>query len=454
MGFYPASLTETNPGLMTVTGGTPLSSALIASAQAEGFPGIFLDPRYVTPIEDPPLVYNGDTNFAIESAMSGSIGYSGEIFEPGGYIDTGSSADGIQVYATSSTATAGIVFRNVAFVGQNSNAMIHFGGRQRGCTMQNCFALNKLGFSATFAGTTGTELSSFTGSQSLPVSALPSGVTSGTVIVSTTNASLPGLGLLTFDGVTAGSPPTLDNVTLAQGVGAATLTETTSLVQLIAAAVIVDTALGSSSPNSEDHLFDNCFFASSGGGIVVGIDVDTPTQNANDMSWNRITTACPGGLCSVAIFSGGGHNFRNTYDRTAIGSTLVATYWNDGGTLVCRGGEHINNNTSLPGVAHLVDASAARTIIDNMNVDLPTDGTQVMTITDGAVVCRGVTRIQGTVNLSGGILDLGDCAGQFGSASACSVSGSSGTLVVANSYPSGSAPTVTDWSGTTSTGPM
>lgn len=150
------------PGLQFLTGGGTLSTAKITAAQAAGFQGIFLDPRFAWDASG--LVINGVQNFIIESRMTGSIGWSGHIsYNTGGYIttSTGSPADGIQVYASvpGGPQTQGIIFRNCVIVGANSSAVVHFGGGQRRCGLVDCLVYNTASTAGAYGVITDTALS-------------------------------------------------------------------------------------------------------------------------------------------------------------------------------------------------------------------------------------------------------------------------------------------------------
>jgi hypothetical protein len=127
-------------GLQFLTGGGNITATTISNAIAAGYSGIFLDPRYVWNAAG--LVIFGVSNFIIESRMSGSIGWNGAITYGPGYIGTGSGADGVQIFGYTGNETAGITFRGCSFVGANTNAVVHFGGRQRHCRMEKCFIYN------------------------------------------------------------------------------------------------------------------------------------------------------------------------------------------------------------------------------------------------------------------------------------------------------------------------
>lgn len=127
------------PGLLYLSGGGTITNTTIANAIASGYTGLFLDPRSVWQMGG--CQFTASTpGFTIESRMFGGIGYGGAIYyNTGGYIGTGSGTDGIQV---SGQGCTGVVFKNCVFVGSNTNAVIHFGGGQRRCKIDNCLVYN------------------------------------------------------------------------------------------------------------------------------------------------------------------------------------------------------------------------------------------------------------------------------------------------------------------------
>lgn len=134
----------TTPGLLYVTGGGTISTSTITTAQGNGYTGLYLDPRAVWNMGG--VVFDAVQDFIIESRMTGSIGWTGNItYNTSGYIDTGSGTDGIQVYASTpggSTATQGVIFRNCVIKGTNSRAVVHFGGGQRRCGLVDTLVYN------------------------------------------------------------------------------------------------------------------------------------------------------------------------------------------------------------------------------------------------------------------------------------------------------------------------
>lgn len=438
-----SALQSPNAGLQFLTGGGNISSTTISDAIAAGYQGIYLDPKYVWTLSST-LVIDSTSNFAIVSDMVGSIAYGGIVsYNDTGYINTGSSGDGIQIYGSS---TSGIVFRGCVFVGANSNAVIHYGGKQRRCGLDSCFVYNTGTIATTVAsGSNGVNVNTFTGSGTLDVASSASFPSSGQVIVSTANDSSPGLALLSYTGTGSG---TLTGVTLISA-NAGTLS-TGGVVAAPQAGVILDTALGDA--NSENQFLDHTQIASASG-ICLGIDLASASGHANDTLYSDLVTASGGGLASVVGMGGGGHNFIEYYDRSAASGAPAATVWNNASVLVFRGGEDQNNATT--GVVHLVDGSIAVTEIDTRNLSVSTN-TAVATVTNGVLLVRGHSRWSGTVNVGGsGTLDLSDPAGYFDNSSSgvLSVSGSAGTLITAPSYPQALAgpPTVSSWTGTTLT---
>jgi len=429
-------------GLAVLTGGGTISSSVVTAAQNAGFNGIFLDPRYVWDASG--LVFNGVSNFVIESRMVGSAGFNGAVaYNTGGYIQTstGSQADGIQVYSSNPTggagnATQGIWFRGCVFVGGNSGAVVHYGGGQRRCGMENCLAYNTHNTATTVAsGSNGVNVSTFTGTQSLSVgntSAFPS---TGSLLAQTSG----GVALISYGGI---SGNTFTNCTTAGGTGTLSSTSGSNKVQQASFAVVDDTAL--SANNSEDQTFRSCTFAGQGAGAAIGIDTGSTSQHANDTLWDDVVTSS-GGLVSIAGLGGGGHNFINYYDRS---SPTVATVWNGpSGTTSCTmiftGGEDLNN-LAANGVAHLLTGSSSATVCQSRNLSVGAN-TVTATVNAGSFIARGRCRWSGTVSVAGGTVDLSDSSGAF---SGLTISGSTGTVALAANYNPGSAPVLTSWTGT------
>jgi hypothetical protein len=148
-----------NNGLQFITGGGNVTSTTITSAQSAGFQGIFLDPTFTWSMAG--LVINGTSNFIIASAMVGSIGFGGNIsYNVGGYVATGSGADGLQIYGTT---TQGILLQGLALVGSNTNAVLHMGGGQRRVALENCFIYNTNSAAGAYGLITDTALSNNNG---------------------------------------------------------------------------------------------------------------------------------------------------------------------------------------------------------------------------------------------------------------------------------------------------
>ncbi len=148
-------------GLQYFTGGGTINTATITAAIAAGFNGIFLDPLFVWTISGP-LVFNGVQNFLIESRMVGSIGWSGNIsYNVNGYINTGSTQDGVQVYASNPTGapTQGVIFKNCVLVGSNTRAVVHLGGGQRRCGFHDTLVYNTNSSAGAYAVVNGSALS-------------------------------------------------------------------------------------------------------------------------------------------------------------------------------------------------------------------------------------------------------------------------------------------------------
>lgn len=339
-----------------LTNGGTITTTTISNAVAQGYCGIFLDPNYVWNMVG--VSFFGVSNFTLESRMQGSIGWLGNIAYGPGYISTGTSstADGILVFGYTGNETQGLVFRGLSFVGANSNAVVHFGGRQRHCLMERCFIYN-------------------------------------------TNSSTGAYGLIDDTGLTgSGSYPT--------------------------------------SMNSEDQCFSHMDIA--GAYAAIGIGIGDTGQHANDTLWIDVTTATAGPY-SVVVAPGGNHHFHNYYDRS---SPSIATVYNSGGQITFWGGEDQNNSAS--GVAHLLDNSSSATTLMNRTVTV-SGNTTTLQVSAGNLVGRGRTRWGGTVALSGtGNVDLSDPAGSY---SGLSISGSSGSLMLAGNYNPGTGPSISGWSG-------
>jgi len=148
-------------GLQYLTGGGAITASTITTAQGAGYTGLFLDPRYVWTMHGVSLA--GISDFTIESRMAGNIGGGTVAYNTGGYIDTGSGADGIQVYSGNpvSTPTQGLVLRGLVFVGANSNAVAHFGGGQRSCAVVDCLFYNTNSASGAYGLITDTALANY-----------------------------------------------------------------------------------------------------------------------------------------------------------------------------------------------------------------------------------------------------------------------------------------------------
>jgi fibronectin-binding autotransporter adhesin len=432
-----AALQSPNLSLQFLTGGGTITSATIASALSAGYQGIWPDSKYVWQISNP-LVIDGTSNVWIKSDMAGSIGYNGVIsYNSAGYINTGTAADGIQVYATSGTSTQGIIFEGVAFVGTNSNALIHFGGRERYCGMRQCFGYNTGTLSTTVAsGSNGATVSAFTGTSTLSVTSNAGFPSTGQVFVTTTN-NVPGLALITYTGTGSN---TLTGCKTVAGAGTLTTGNTVAPPQ---AAVILDTAI--SGFNSEDQFFDHVQLASANG-VALGLDLGSVSGHANDTSYIALATATGGGLTSIAAIGGGGHNFWQYYDRSASSAAPFATVWNGGATVNLTGGEDQNNFAT--GVAHLV--SSGTTICTTRNLSVASNSTTAA-VTGGTLAARGHTRWSGTVNVFSGVLDLSDPSGYYNNSGAgtMAVTGNGGTLVLAPAYASGGRPSYSTYTGAT-----
>lgn len=112
---------------------------------------------------------SGVNNFTIESRMGGTVpfGTAPVPIPPTGYISTGSSvADGIQIFGasnpTGTNGTSGIIFLGVAFVGTNSNAVVHIGGGQTAIYFGRCFIDNLSTSANTYGYITDTNINGLT----------------------------------------------------------------------------------------------------------------------------------------------------------------------------------------------------------------------------------------------------------------------------------------------------
>lgn len=335
--------------LQFLTGGGAITTSTITAAQSAGCQGIFLDPRFVWDASG--LVISDTSNFVIESRMQGSIGWTANIsYDTGGYIktDTGSPADGIQIYDSTpgSTQTQGVVFRNCVLVGSHSNAVIHFGGGQRRCGLIDTLVYN----TSTATGSYGVQ---------------------------------------------------------------------------------IDTAL--SDNNSENGIFS----FTGGGGIAggygaLGLGLHDQTQHCNDTLFDYLVTS--GGTYSINAAVSSNVIFNLWYDRS---SPSTANVLNSGGVLTFIGGEHLNNT----GLAHQV--TGGTTMLQNVLVSAGG-----ATISSGALGFLGRCRLIGTVAMTGGTVAMGDPSGSWSSAT---ITGSTGTLIIASFYSPGSAPTHSGFTGTLKT---
>lgn len=431
-----ASLAAASIGLMYLGGGGTITAATITNAQSAGFQGLFLDPRFVWDASG--LVINGVQNFTIQSRMAGSIGFGANIaYNTGGYIktDTGSPADGIQVYASSpsgSTGTQGVTFKNCVLVGANPNAVIHFGGGQRSCGLVDTLVYNTLSASTTVAaGSNGVAVSTFTGTQSLSVASAASFPAAGTLFVTTST----GTAQITYSTTGTGL---LKNCTLVSGTGNLA---TGGSVQLATFAVINDTAL--SANNGEDNIFS----FTGGGGMAgafaaLGIGIADTSGSANDTWYYGLRTS--GGQYSIVKFSAGNHTFKEWYDRS---NAAVASVWHHGGgRMTFYGGEHQNTT----GLAHLIDGTNTQTVLETLMITQSGAATTTCQVSSGSLIFRGACGFNGaqTIAVSGtGIVDMSDPAT---GASPATISGSSGTLLLAGNYGgAGSSPVLTSWTGGT-----
>ncbi|HEX3564048.1 MAG TPA: hypothetical protein VHU17_01640, partial [Acidimicrobiales bacterium] len=365
----------TGTGALGSTAGT-ITATDIANAVSAGYQGMWLDSRFVWDLST--LVIENVSNFTIASAMVGSIGWSGlTTYRSTGYCitDTGSPADGVQIWADNTHNTQGIRLKGLAFVGTNSRAVVHIGGKARRVTMDDCFVYNTNVAGTTVASGAGTAIGSvttltvaassttaFASSGALvvttvigaPTPAVPAStvgytstlnqaiqvvITGGTMTNVTINGStvgsgagtytLPALGTITMTytvaptwawsslglGVlayTGKTTGTFTGCTLISGVGSLSTLTGMNMVNQAAFGLLDDTSLTVTSPsNSEKNTFKGCDFAALNG-VPIGIDVWGISQHANDSIWIDIQTAVgAAGLVSIIATGGGGQQWYN-----------------------------------------------------------------------------------------------------------------------------------------------
>ncbi len=304
------------PGLQFLTGGGTLTATTISNAITLGYTGIYLDPRNTWTISST-LVIKDITNFTIESRMTGSIGWLGNISAPTsvGYIDvTTTTTDGIQVFSDgASNFMQGLTLRGLAIVGNTTASVVHYGGGVRNLLEDSCFIQN-------------------------------------------TNS-------------TAG-----------------------------AYAVTNDTALGFSGSNNEGLHFLNPRWA--GGYAAYGLGIADGTGHVNDCLYTNLITA--GGTYSLNCQAGGGHQFKNYYDRS---SPTTATVLNNGSSLIFDGGEDQN----IAALCHQV--TAGTTVIHNRNVTEATTTHNVTASGTGTFQLTGRSKTNNAQQWnisSGATIDLSD----------------------------------------------
>jgi hypothetical protein len=136
-------------GLYYVPGGTVLTSTLMATVVSNGYAGIYLDPRQIYTVD--PVngwIFNSTPaspffNFTVESRMGGVSGYGSIIENPAGYVNTATTnPDGVAVYGSNNAGIARVIFRYVAFIGPNTNGVMHSGSKSRSCVWDGCFFNN------------------------------------------------------------------------------------------------------------------------------------------------------------------------------------------------------------------------------------------------------------------------------------------------------------------------
>lgn len=422
-------------GLQFLTGAgpgpLPLTAPMISNAISAGAQGIFLDPTKVWDASG--LVIKDVSNFVIESRMMGSIGWTGNIaYNTQGYIktDTGSPADGIQIYSDGAAETQGIVFRNCVIVGGNSNSVVHLGGRQRRCAFPDSLIYNTNATQTTVAaGSNGVDVTTFAGAGTLNVASTTGFASAGNLVVATSTV----MATLSYTGKT---PTTFTGVTTLGGVG--TLA-TGGTVGQAAFGLLLDTAL--SNFNTENSDFDHLSVA--GGNVAVGIGINDQAQHANDCLWPGLTTAA--GLAALVDVQGSNHTFLNYYDRS---SPALCTVANHGGVLTFAQGESQNGNATAP--HDLLSSTNATTVYISRTLT-QVSATNTVVNSSGRFEAKARCRLTGGCAMSGtAYLDVSDPGGSL---SSFSVTGSTGTVLASGQYTggSGNAPNLAGFTGTVHT---
>lgn len=426
--YQPVTSTPATPA--------PITATTITNAISAGYAGLYLDPRQVWDmtglvISDTVFTTAGLQNFTIASAMTGSIGWTANIAYGPGYIktDTSTSADGIQVFSSGTFETQGIIFRNCAIVGGNSNAVVHLGGRQRRCSWPGTFVYNTNAVRTTVAsGSNGVDVSTFTGTGTLNVASSSSFASSGNVVVATSTV----MATISYTGKGTGT------LTGCKTLGGAGTLSTGGTVGQAAFGLVTDTALNSAG-NSENNDFP--YMSIAGGNVAVGIGINDGSQKSNDCLWEGLTTAA--GLAAIVITEGANHQFTNYYDRSSPAFCTVA---NHGGTLIFNGGEAFNPSG---GPHELLNTSSAATSYVNRLLTAGSSTNQIVNA-GGRFRLTGRGVLNGTCAMSSSA-SLG-VADPVSSVNGLTVSGSSGSLLVSGQYVAGtSGPVVTGWTGTTHT---
>lgn len=416
----------TGTGAFGSTAGT-ITATTISNAISAGFTGLYLDPRFVWDATG--LVIKDVSNFRIKSHMNGSVGWSGAIsYNTNGFVKTDSSttADGIQVYSDGTTECQGVIFEGLAIVGNNSNATVHLGGRQRRIGFPQTFIYNTNNTQTTVAaGSNGVNVSTFAGAGTLNVASSASFASSGNVVVATNTV----MATIKYTGKGTG---TLTGCTTLGGAG--TLA-TGGTVGQAAFGLCVDTALNTN--NSENSDFGPQLTVA-GGNCAIGYGINDQSQHCNDSLASGLTTAS--GLVSIVAMTASNITHLNYYDRS---SPTLCTVANHSGILTFAQGEALNGSTSGP--HDLVNSNAATIYISRTLTQVT--ATNTMVIAGGAVHAMGRTRWAGTIPISGsGTLNLADPAGSY---SALTVTGGTGNvLLLSGQYSPGSAPTHTGFTGT------
>jgi hypothetical protein len=426
--------------LITDTSGTvafganagTVTATTIANAIAAGYSGLFLDPRYIWDLSglqlNPANFPAGIQNFVIKSWMKGTIGWTGGISYPPGYITTatGTPADGIQIYGAAGAEMQGIEFRDCAIAGPNSRSVVHLGGRQRRVGFPGTFIYNTNATQTTVAsGSNTVNVSTFAGAGTLNVASSASFASAGNVVVATSLA----MATLSYTGKGTGT------LTGVKTLGGAGTLSTGGVVGQAAFGLQVDTGL--SDFNSENSQFGPQMNVA-GGNVAIGIGINDQTQKCNDSLFDDTVTAA--GLAALVAVEGSNLQFTNYYDRS---SPALCTVANHGGGLIFIGGEAYNPSG---GPHELLNTSGAATSYVSRLLTAGASTTQILNAggrfrLTGRGVLNGTCAMSSSASL--GVADSGS------DVSGLTVTGSSGSVYRSSQYVAGnSGPAVGGFSGT------